>query len=81
MEMFVFTTGLLLCLVLSVAITLYLIQKINKYPIIMVVVLLPTLMAVLGILYNNVMHEYFIGKRVTYEQICPEVSVVTLYFK
>ncbi len=81
MEMFVFTTGLLLCLVLSVAITLYVIQKINKYPLIMVVVLLPTLMAVLGILYNNVMQEYFIGKRVTYEQICTEVSVVTLYFK
>ena len=81
MEMFVFTTGLLLCLVLSVAITLYVIQKINKYPLIMVVVLLPTLMAVLGILYNNVMQEYFIGKRVTYEQVCTEVSVVTLYFK
>ena len=81
MEIFMFTTGLLLCLVLSVAITLYLIQKINKYPLIMVVVLLPTLMAVLGILYNNVMHEYFIGKRVTYEQVCTEVSVVTLYFK
>ena len=81
MEMFVFITGLLLCLVLSVAITLYVIQKINKYPLIMVVVLLPTLMAVLGILYNNVMHKYFIGKRVTYEQICTEVSVVTLYFK
>lgn len=81
MEMFVFMTGLLLCLVLSVAITLYVIQKINKYHPIMVVVLLPTLMAVLGILYNNVMQEYFIGKRVTYEQVCAEVSVVTLYFK
>ena len=81
MEMFVFITGLLLCLVLSVAITLYVIQKINKYHLIMIVVLLPTLMAVLGILYNNVMQEYFIGKRVTYEQICTEVSVVTLYFK
>ena len=81
MEMFVFITGLLLCLILSVAITLYVIQKINKYHLIMIVVLLPTLTAVLGILYNNVMHKYFIGKRVTYEQICTEVSVVTLYFK
>ena len=81
MEMLVFTIGLLLCLVLSVAITLYIIQKINRYHLIMIVVLLPTLMAVLGILYNNVMQEYFIGKLVTYEQLCTEVSVVTLYFK
>ena len=81
MEMFVFITGLLLCLILSVAITLFIVQKVNKCHLIMVVVLLPTLMAVLGVLYNNVMQEYFIGKRVTFEQLCTEVSVVTLYFK
>ena len=81
MEMTVFIVGLLLCLILSVAITLYVAQKVNKYHLIMVVVLLPTLMAVLGVLYNNVMQEYFIGMRVTYEQVCTEVSVVTLYFK
>ena len=81
MEMIVFMTGLLLCLVLSLAITLYVIRKVNKYHLVMIVVLLPTLMAVLGVLYNNVMQEYFIGKRVTFEQLCTEVSVVTLYFK
>ena len=81
MEMFVFIAGLLLCLILSVAITLFIVQKVNKCHLIMVVVLLPTLMAVLGVLYNNVMQEYFIGKRVTFEQLCTEVSVATLYFK
>ncbi len=81
MEMLVFMSGILLCLVLSVIITLYVVQYVNKYQPVLAAVLMLTLMTTFCDLYNNVMYEYFIGKRVTYEQICTEVSVVTLYFK
>lgn len=81
MEMFVFMLGILLCLVLSVAITLYVVKYVNRYQPLLTVVVMLTTMATLTTLYNTVVQEYFIGKRVTYEQICTEVSVVTLYFK
>ena len=81
MEMIVFMAGILLCLILSVVITLYVVQYVKKYQSLLAAVLMITLMGALCTVYNNVMHEYFIGKRVTYEQVCTEVSVVTLYFK
>ena len=81
MEMFVFMLGVLLCLVLSVAITLYAVKCVNRYQPLLTVVVMLTTMATLTTLYNTVVQEYFIGKRVTYEQVCTEVSVITLYFK
>ncbi len=81
MEMLVFVTGLLLCLVLSAAITLYVVRHIKKYQLLMIPLVMATVLTVLGILYNNVVQEYFIGKRITTEQICTDVQKLELYWK
>lgn len=81
MEMLVFISGLLLCLVLSTALTLYAIRHIRKYELVLIPAILITLMVVTSLLYNSIIQEYFIGKRVTAEQICTNVQKLELYWK
>ncbi len=81
MEMFVFITGLLLCLVLSTAVTLYVVKYIKEYQILLIPAVMLTTMAVSSLLYNNIIQEYFIGKRITTEQICTDVQKLELYWK
>jgi hypothetical protein len=81
MEMFVFVTGLLLCLVLSTAVTLYVVKYIKEYQILLIPAVMLTTMAVSSLLYNNIIQEYFIGKRITTEQICTDVQKLELYWK
>ena len=79
--MFVFVTGLLLCLVLSTAVTLYVVKYIKEYQILLIPAVMLTTMAVSSLLYNNIIQEYFIGKRITTEQICTDVQKLELYWK
>ncbi len=81
MEMLVFVTGLLLCMVLSAAITMYVAIRIKKYQLLMIVLVATVTMTSSCLIYNNVIQEYFIGKRVTTEQICTDVQVLELYWK
>ena len=81
MEMFVFMAGILICLLTAIVLAVYVAIQVPKYNYVVFLVVLIVSFAVLGILYNNFVQEYFIGKRITTEQICTDVQKLELYWR
>lgn len=74
--------GVLFCIAIAALITLPFAFRYNNtvvVPIAMVVWMLLSALFIAG--YKEVIHTYFVGKKITYSEVCETVKNVELYWK
>lgn len=79
MELIVYITGMLTCITLALLLAVW-VGMSTKSPMLCLLVFIVA-GASSSKLYDEVIQEYFIGKRITTEQICTDVQKLELYWK
>ena len=79
MELIVYMTGMLTCITLSLLLAVWVGIPTKSLMLCLLVFIVAGASSVK--LYDEVIQEYFIGKRITTEQICTDVQKLELYWK